>query len=72
MVTSRGELVDRTLEAVEDMRFSGKRDLKSFIVGVAANLAGRHLSVPPIDCHLPETAGRLKSERSMEEPRFRT
>src|SRR5262245_22472742 len=63
MVTSRGELVYRTLETVEDMGFSGKRDLKCFVVGVTANLAGGHVSAPPIDCHLAETAGRLKSER---------
>ena len=57
MITRRGELVDRTLETVEDMRLTGKRDLKRLVISVAANLAGRHLSIPPIDCRWAKSAG---------------
>jgi hypothetical protein len=44
MVTGGSELIDCTLETIEHVCFSGKRNLKCLVVGVAANFAGRHLS----------------------------
>ena len=43
VVAGGRELIDRTLEAVEDVRLSGQRNLECLVVAVAANFAGRHM-----------------------------
>lgn len=45
MITGRSQRMDRTLEAVENVRGSAQSDVKSFIVSIAANFAGFHCAL---------------------------